>query len=130
MKVYNRLDGQDREWAVSHKWSRAEYAERVKKGKQAKGNVGVARVAGDGQYGFSSRRVATDPVGMTEGLDKQYLKNRKSIAKPRKNTCRLWSKHDLMASDEIVQAEINKQNKKDTRKRNRNKAARNGRKQG
>jgi len=126
MKVYNSLEGEARAWASDNKFSRGEYAIRVKGGKKVSSNAEVARVAGDGRFGFNSRKVCMDPVRMICGMDGQYIKKRKSVARPRKNISRLWMKKDL-TRDIMLELEREKQESRIHRRRNRNKVARKGR---
>jgi len=91
-KPYNSLRGRARAFAQSHRLKKAEWTERVKKGKCQKSNSGLAQNAGDGQYGFASRPKSQEgPVKIEVGMDGQYLKKRRSVARKQKNASRLVS---------------------------------------
>ena len=124
---YNRLQGKIREWAFRNNQPRAEYANRVTRGKKIKGNPTLALVAGDGGYGFHSRRHAEDPVRMSKGLLGQYTKFRKSVARKKKNVSRLCRRRDLNLNDPIAVAIRQEQTKRVQRRRSRNGKARRGR---
>ncbi len=121
---YNRLQGDTREWAVNNQQPRAEYANRVVKGKEVKGNPTLALVAGNGKYGFHSRRHSEDPVRMVKGLLGQYTKFRKSVARKKKNVSRLCRRRDLGEDDPIAVAIRQEHTKRMQRRRNRNGRAR------
>jgi len=89
--TYNVLKGEARKWAQENKVPTSEKCTRVVGGRHM-GRFGdrLARVAGNGLYGFSSRRQQQDPVKMTVGMDGQYKKDRKTIVRRRKNVSRLW----------------------------------------
>lgn len=127
---YNRLQGEIREWAFKNDQPRAEYANRVTKGKEVKGNPVLALVAGNGKYGFHSRRHAEDPVRMVKGKEGQYTKFRKSVARKKKNVSRLCPVKYLNDYDPIAVAIREEQTKRIQRRRKRNNKARRGRKVG
>ena len=125
---YNRLQGDTREWAIKNNQPRAEYANRVTKGKEVRGIPELALIAGDGKYGFHSRRHSEDPVRMVKGRAGQYTKFRKSVVRKAKNVCRLCPTRYLNDYDPI-EAEIQRGHTKTLRRRrNRNGKARRGRK--
>ncbi len=127
---YNRLQGDTREWAFKNDQPRAEYANRVTQGKEIKGNPSLSLVAGNGRYGFHSRRHAENPVRMSKGLLGQYTKFRKSVARKKKNVSRLCPTKYLSDYDPI-EAEIRQEHtKRMQRRRNRNNKARRRRKVG
>lgn len=121
---YNRLQGGTREWAFRNDQPRAEYANRVTKGKEIRGNPGLALLAGNGKYGFHSRRHAEDPVRMSKGLLGQYTKFRKSVARKKKNVSRLCRRVDFGENDPIAVAIRQEHTKRIQRRRNRNGVAR------
>lgn len=121
---YNRLQGDTREWAIKNHQPRAEYANRVTQGKEVKGNPDLALIAGNGKYGFTSRRHAEDPVRMVKGLLGQYTKFRKSVARKKKNVSRLCIKRDFGEDDPIVVMIRQEHTKRMNRRRNRNNKAR------
>lgn len=121
---YNRLQGEIREWAFRNGQPRAEYANRVVKGKEVRSNPELALIAGNGKYGFTSRRHAEDPVKMIKGRAGQYTKFRKSVARKAKNVCRLCPTKYLSDYDPI-EVEIRQgHTKRMKRRRNRNNKAR------
>ena len=124
---YNRLQGDTREWAINNQQPRAEYANRVVKGKEVRGNPTLAQVAGNGKYGFHSRRHSEDPVRMVKGKAGQYTKFRKSVARKKKNVSRLCRKRDFGEDDPIAVAIRQEQAKRMRRRCNRNNKARRGR---
>ncbi len=125
---YNRLQGDTREWAINNQQPRAEYANRVTKGKEVRGNPTLALVAGNGKYGFHSRRHSEDPVRMVKGKAGQYTKFRKSVVRKKKNVSRLCRKMDFGEDDPIAVAIQQEHTKRMQRRRNRNGRARRGRK--
>ncbi|KKL15250.1 hypothetical protein LCGC14_2507480 [marine sediment metagenome] len=127
---YNRLQGNTREWAFKNNQPRAEYANRVTRGKEIKGNPSLSLIAGNGKYGFHSRRHAEDPVRMVKGKEGQYTKFRKSVARKKKNVSRLCPTKYLSYYDPIAVAIREEQTKRMQRRRNRNGKARRGRKLG
>ncbi len=126
-KVYNRLEGQAREWAISQRMPRAEYGERVKSGKQIRSNARLAMIAGDGTFGFNSRRRAKDSVKITKGTQGQYMCLRKSIARKKKNVCQLGSSQSFVIADKLLQKQQERKEKRILRRKNRNKKARRNR---
>lgn len=69
-----------------------EWTRRVKGGKRFSSNGDLDRVAGNGQYGFTTKRPF---VNITKGLDGQYVKSRKTACRPRKNICRLATNESI-----------------------------------
>lgn len=127
---YNRLQGENREWAIQNNQPRAEYANIVVKGKMVRSNPELALIAGNGKYGFHSRRHSEDPVRMVKGLAGQYTKFRKSVARKAKNVCCLCPTKYLSDYDPIEAAIRQKHTKRLQRQRRRNGRARRGRKVG
>lgn len=125
---YNRLQGENREWAIKNHQPKAEYANRVSKGKEVKSNPELALIAGNGKYGFHSRRHSEDPVRMVKGKAGQYVKFRKSVARKAKNISRLCPTRYLDHYDPIEVATRQAHIRKLRRKLNRNGGARRGRK--
>ena len=121
---YNRLQGDTREWAIKNNQPRAEYANRVTKGKEVRGIPELALIAGDGKYGFHSRRHSEDPVRMVKGRAGQYTKFRKSVVRKKKNICRLCPRRDLGEDNPIAVAIRKEHTKRMQRRRNRNNKAR------
>jgi len=144
MATYNHIGKRARNWGDDKKVrvKSTEYCVRVKGGKVQSSNPGLAKVAGNGQYGFPTRKHDQDELGITVGMDGQFMRKRKSLARRKKNISRLATSRQInvgctdrlilkerfcmhAASDrEKVVAE-----RRAKRKRNRNrKAARNRRK--
>lgn len=121
---YNRLQGENREWAIKNHQPKAEYANRVSKSKEIKGNPELALIAGNGKYGFTSRRHSEDPVRMVKGKAGQYTKFRKSVARKAKNVSRLCPTQYLGHYDPIETAVRDKDLKRLRRQHNRNNKAR------
>jgi hypothetical protein len=146
MAVYNYLkERRVRKWAGKQKVlvKNAEFCVRAVGGKVQKSNAEVARVAGNGRYGFATRRHDAEERAMTTGRDGQYMKRKKSIARRRKNVSRLATSRQIkIGSKDILQfkewfwrnATIEGQKiisrEKETRKRNRNRKASRGRRKG
>jgi len=136
------LFDKERDWAKKNKFRHYEATIRVHKGRHKAMAGDIGKIAGDGKYGFTSRRTSKneDACKMVEGLDGQLLKSRKTIVRKRKNTCILWSPTELFESQldshvlekrlseklGRVQDVVKEQRiaKKETRKRNRNHKAR------
>ena len=127
---YNRLQGEIREWAFRNDQPRAEYGNRVVGGKEIRSNPKLSLVAGNGKFGFHSRRHAEDPVRMIKGRAGQYTKFRKSVARKKKDVSRLCRRRDLGEDDPIAVAILQEYTKRMQRRRNRNGRARRGRKLG
>lgn len=121
---YNRLQGETREWAIQNHQPRAEYANRVVKGKMVRSNPGLSLIAGNGKYGFTSRRHAEDPVRMIKGRAGQYTKFRKSVVRKKKNVSHLCLRRDFGEDDQIAVAIRQEHTKRMQRRRNRNNKAR------
>lgn len=131
IRAYNRLEGEAKEFVVSRRMSRADYTVPVKgRRKPMSGDSSLTLSAGDGTWGFGTRRNKRDKVRITEGQDGQYLRKKGSVARKRKNVCRLASKKVLGASQEHPQARLArlKREERIRRGRNRNRAATEGRK--
>lgn len=135
--TYNRLEGKAREWAVANNQPRGERCVKVNGGHQM-GKSAVDDIAGNGLYGFSTRRGKQDEdKGMVRGMDGQWKAKRGSIAKRRKNTSRLATTEQirLMQMDSLEKeeraarlAETLMRRRKDLRRKSRNNRARRGNK--
>lgn len=87
-RVYNSLENPELQFALLHRVQR-EYCERVVDGKKFKQDD-VSLIAGDGRYGFQSRRHKREVASMVETIDKTGLKKaRKTATRPRKETCKM-----------------------------------------
>lgn len=140
---YNRLGGDDREWAASHRFARSEHCVRVKGGKQFRGPNWQKVKCGDGLMGFSTRRKGQDDVRMEKGLEGQLKKKRNTLVRPRSARASAsrrarrvdGSKVCLVSNCTIMESQYNpirvaeqkKGDKQARRARNRNNTARRGR---
>ena len=87
-KIYNLLENPSLQFALLHKVPR-EYCERVVKGKKFKQDS-VSLIAGDGRFGFQSRRQKREVASMVPTVDGTGLKKaRKTATRPRKEVCKL-----------------------------------------
>lgn len=87
-KVYNGLENPELQFALLHR-VRREYCERVVGGKKFKQDD-VSLIAGDGRYGFQTRRQKREVASMVLTVDKTGLKkSRKTATRPRKEVCKL-----------------------------------------
>lgn len=139
---YNRLSGDNREWAANHNLARSEHCVRVKGGKRFSGPTWQKIKCGDGLMGFSTRRKGQDDVRMETGQDGQLKKKRNTIVRPRSarasasrrarrvdgSKAGLVSNFVIMKSqyDPIAIAEQRKDDKQTKRAGNRNNMARRG----
>lgn len=126
--IYNPLPQENQEWASQHGIWRAEFCKRVK-GVPIKPNPdAVTKTAGNGVYGFPARKFSPDKSKMTTGLYGQHKSARKTIAKKRKNTCRLATNTQVNNTDSLISNERSKSYNKMRRRANRNSRARRKRK--
>lgn len=87
-KIYNSLENPSLQFALLHRVPR-EYCERVVKGKRFKQDS-LTDIAGDGRFGFQSRRRKREVASMVKTVDGTGLKNaRKTATRQRKETCKL-----------------------------------------
>jgi len=111
-----------------------EWTRRVKGGRRFSSNGDLDKVAGDGRYGFTTKRPF---VNITKGLDGQNIKSRKTACRPRKNVCKLATNESIrigtINSDPLRreerlarQEQEAKMRQKATRAKNRNPRARKG----
>lgn len=139
--TYNRLKEQAREWALQNKHPLAERCVKVIGGKKM-AKSGIDSIAGNGTFGFSTRRGKTDgvPVKLTKGLDGQWKSGRGSVAKRKKNVCRMATSEEIkrMQMDKVdiqelvqkeaqliaMEKEIERQERKQNRRAKRNHRAR------
>lgn len=138
MKIYNSLSGIPRDFANSNELPTAEFCDRANRPRH-KTKDSVSKVAGDGNHGFRTRRRASDPVKMTEGTQGQYVKDRKTtVRSPRRFGLRTVHvstkctngevKLGEMRADKILWREMQNQNRRLKRKKNRNRKAARGQK--
>jgi hypothetical protein len=139
---FNRLDGNDREWAQNNRFSKSEYCVPVKDGKKFGGPVWQKVKCGDGTMGFSTRRKNQEEVHLEQGLDGQWKKKRHTLVRPKSARASAGrrprrvdgSKYGVASSveiamasrDPVVVAERRRVDKKFKRARNRNNGARRG----
>ena len=129
-KIYNSLENPDLQFALLHRVPR-EYCERVVKGKKFKEDS-VSLIAGDGRYGFQSRRQKREVASMVATVDGTgFKKSKKTACRPRKEVCKLVSSAELcrLTMDPDLRDQRDKEAKKTKRAKHRNKGARLGRKQ-
>jgi len=142
-KLFNYLQGSDRQWAADRGFAKSEFAVRVNGGKRFGGPLWQKIKCGDGTYGFPMRRQG-DPVKMTVGLDGQHKAIRKTLVRskskratatnhPRRvdgSLCGLVSNVEITLAAcnpvEVVEKEV--RDKKFKRSKNRNPRARRGHK--
>lgn len=127
-KSYNRPSENNVKFAQKNHIYIGEYCIRNVEKRAKSESTQLDKIAGNGRYGFPAKRIPKEPVRIVKGLDGQDKKARKSVVKPRKNVCRLWSLSDIkrVSCDPIVRKEklaIARKNK-----RTRNHGARRGRK--
>lgn len=63
----------------------------------------VAKVAGNGQYGFATRPDKDYVREVRQDGEVRYIKDRRTAAKPRKNGCRLVSSSAARGRDELAE---------------------------
>lgn len=115
-KYYNRLAGDAREWAEKNGHATAERCILVR-GRKPMGRSEVAIVAGNAGFGFTTRRWKKDDnngPNMTVGLDGQFKKRRRTVARHRKATCRTWTKEQIARAqmDDVDVEEANEKTEK------------------
>ncbi len=141
---FNRLSGEDREWAANNRVARSEHCVRVKGGKRFGGPDWQKTKCGDGTMGFSNRRKGQEGNQMEVGLAGQLKKKRGTLVRPRSarstasrrgrridgSRCCLISSSDIIQStrDPIVTDQLRIVHKKSKRARKRNHTARRGHK--
>jgi len=87
-RVYNKLENPALQFSLLHRVGR-EFCERVVKGKRFKEDS-LTEIAGNGVYGFQSRRQKREVSSMVQTIDGTGLKKAKKTAcKPRKEVCKL-----------------------------------------
>lgn len=128
-KIYNSLENPALQFALLHRVQR-EFCERVVGGKRYKEDS-LTPIAGDGRFGFQSRRQKREVAAMVLTVDKTGLKNaRKTATRPRKETCKLVNKFQIYWAELEPEERARRVSefKKAKRAKNRNKKAREGRK--
>ena len=139
---FNRLNGEEREWAKNNKFALSEYCVHVKDGKKFSGPEWLKIKCGDGRMGFSTRRKGQDEVRMETGPDEQVRRKRHTLVRTRSaratatrrarrvdgSKVRLVSSETIMEAqrDPIMVAQQSKVDRKIKRARNRNNRARRG----
>jgi hypothetical protein len=98
--TYNKLQDKEREWAKQNKQPFGEKCIRVVGGKKMAKSA-VDKVAGNGRFGFSTRRGKKDDssVSLVKGLDEQWKSGRKSIARRRKNVCKMMTTQGIKSME-------------------------------
>ena len=127
-KIYNNLENPELQFGLLHRVGR-EFCERVVKGKRFKQDE-VSLVAGDGGFGFQSRRQKREVASMVETVDGTGLKkDRKTACRPRKEVCKLVSSMELhrLTMDPELKDQRDSEARKAIRIRNRNRRANYGR---
>jgi len=79
---YNKLDGENREWAKKNRVATSEHCVPVKGGKKFAGPLWLKQKCGDGTKGFSTRK-DNDEVRIEIGMDGQYKKKRHTVVNKR-----------------------------------------------
>lgn len=141
--TYNRLKNEARQWARKNRIPTGERCVPVKGGRKMSKSA-ITEVAGDGSYGFSTRRDKKDgeTTKVVKGLDGQWKAWRGTSVRRRKNVCRMLTANQIkglqMDSDDrldaftkeaiIHQVRLEKERviRRQLRKRNRNPRARRG----
>lgn len=107
--TYNRLQGEARDWARKNRIPIGEKCLPAK-GRKAMGKSAIDKIAGNGSFGFSTRRGREDgdTACMTRGLDNQWKSGRGSIVRRRKNICRMMTTKaiDGMQMDRFERHEV------------------------
>lgn len=127
-RIYNKLENPALQFGLLHRVGR-EFCERVVKGKKFKQDE-LSLVAGNGVYGFQSRRQKREVSSMTETIDGTGLKKSKGTAtRPRKEVCRLATSFQIYWNtlDPEEQKRRQDEQRRRIRSQNRNKKAGDGR---
>lgn len=142
-RVYNRLEGEIREWARNNRFNTSERCVRVKEPNKHAFSP-IEFVAGNGTLGFSTRRGEGEDYDlcMVKGLEGQWKSGRGTACRKRKNVSRLATleqfRRMMMDDYELAQeaakldairqdkAKTADQLKRELRKKNRNPKARRG----
>jgi len=80
---YNRLKGDDRQWAIDNQMPRSERCVPVKDGKKFSGDSETKQTCGDGTMGFSSRRKGQSDVHLERDQAGGWKKKRHTLVRPR-----------------------------------------------
>jgi hypothetical protein len=127
-RIYNKLENPALQFALLHRVPR-EFCEKVVKGKRFKEDS-LTEIAGNGIFGFQSRRQKREVASMVQTIDGTGLKKaRKTATKPRKETCKLATSFQIywnMLDPEEQKRRGSEQNKR-IRKQTRNRKAGYGR---
>lgn len=78
---FNRLSGNDREWAQEKGFVKSEYCVPVNGGKRFGGPDWIKTKCGDGRMGFSTRRKGHEESSIEVGMDGQFKKKRFTLVK-------------------------------------------------
>lgn len=84
---YNRVCGNDAEWAKENGEMKPEFTVPVKGGKRFGGKTWQKIKCGDGTMGFSTRRKGQEEVQMEVGMDGQFKKSRHTLVRPKSARC-------------------------------------------
>ncbi len=96
IRPYNRLGGVSKEWVKVRRMTQADYTVPVKgRRKPMSGDLSLTQVAGDGKWGFGTRRSNRDKTKITTGMDGQFVRDKKSVARKRKKTSHLITLESL-----------------------------------
>ena len=126
-KYYNKLPTSDHvEWLEEHRPTNRKVYYRVERCVRVEGQPlktrqteeEVASVAGDGNFGFPTRKIVG--VRMVVGTRGTHIRKKKNVARRKKNVCRLATKSDMKPPPQPEE-------KKQQRRRNRNRKAARGR---
>ena len=127
-RIYNKLENPALQFSLLHRVGR-EFCERVVKGKRFKEDS-LTEIAGNGVYGFQSRRQKREVSSMVQTIDGTGLKKAKKTAcKPRKEVCKLATSFQIYwntLDPEEKKRRLDEQNKR-IRRQTRNRKAGYGR---
>ena len=80
---YNRLKGDDRQWAIDNQMPRSERCIPVKDGKRFSGDSKTKQTCGDGTMGFTTRRKGQAEVHLEQNSEGGWKKKRHSLVRPK-----------------------------------------------
>lgn len=126
MRPFNILQADERKFAQSKGLSVGEYTVRAVGVRKAKGTDPLSLKAGDGNWGFSTKKSRNDNSKFEPTVDGTGLKKaRATIVSPKKMPCRLATSAEvrLASADPVVLAERRLVSKKAKRAGQRNRRA-------
>jgi len=130
LRPFNVLQGDERKFAVMRGLSVGEYTIRAVGVRKARKTDPLSMKAGDGNFGFSTKRPRRDDAKFVKTLDGTGLKKARATAtRPRKMPCLLATKAEvhLASLDPVVRQEREKSHEKAKRAKNRNRKSKYGR---